>query len=117
MVIQEKSVSVTQLVTETLLEGGSWTNLPEEYNAVPSFSFKNAWSSTDLSIDGPNLRIRWPAGQTLDWNPKTMPFSAIQTLAVAAPGSSVFSLHGDQLTRELDKPGTPSFQRVRTSRK
>jgi hypothetical protein len=117
MVIQEKSASVTQITTETLAEGGYWNNLPEEYNTVSSFNFKCAWSSTDLSIEGANLRIRWPAGQTLDWNPKTMPFSAIQALAVAPPGASVFTLRGDQLTRELDKPGSPSFQRVRGSRK
>jgi hypothetical protein len=46
-----------------------------------------------------------------------MPFSAIQPLTVTAPSMSVFTLHGDQLTREFDKPGSATFQRLRGSRK
>jgi hypothetical protein len=46
-----------------------------------------------------------------------MPFSAIQPLTVTAPSMSVFTLHGDQLTREFDRPGVPTFQRLRGSRK
>jgi hypothetical protein len=115
MVIQEKSASLTEIVTNTLTTaGGFWNNVPEPYNTVSPFNLTCVWSTTDFSIDGANLRIRWPAGQTLDWNPKTMPFSAIQALAVAAPASSVFTLHGDQLTRELDKPGCPAFQRIKS---
>jgi hypothetical protein len=106
-----------EIVTSTLTGGEYWSNLPEEYNTVSPFSFKCVWSSTDLTIKGANLRIRWPAGQTLDWNPKTIPFSAIQPLTVTAPSMSVFTLHGDQLTREFDRPGSATFQRLRGSRK
>jgi hypothetical protein len=117
LIIQEKSASLMEIVTSTLTGGEYWSNLPEEYNTVSPFSFKCVWSSTDLTVEGANLRIRWPAGQTLDWNPKTMPFSAIQPLTVTAPSMSVFTLHGDQLTREFDRPGSATFQRLRGSRK
>jgi hypothetical protein len=117
LIIQEKNAALTAVVTNTLTDGEYWSNLPEEYNTVSPFSFKCVWSSTDLTVESANLRIRWPAGQTLDWNPKTMPFSAIQSLAAAAPGMYVLTLHGDQLTREFDRPGSPSFQRLRGSRK
>jgi hypothetical protein len=117
LVVQEKNATLTAIVTSTLTGGEYWTNLPEEYNTISPFSFKCVWSSTDLTVEGANLRIRWPAGQTLDWNPKTLPFSAIQPLATAAPGMSVFTLHGDQLTREFDRPGSATFQLLRGSRK
>jgi hypothetical protein len=118
MVIQEKSASLTEIVTNALATAdGSWNNIPEPYNTVSPFDIKYLWSTTDLSIDGANLRVRWPAGQMMDWNPKTLPFTVIQPLAVAPPAASVFTLHGDQLTRELDRPGCPTFYRVRGSRK
>jgi hypothetical protein len=117
LIIQGKNAALTAIITNTLTGGEYWNNLPEEYNTVSPFSFKCVWSSTDLTVEGANLRIRWPAGQTLDWNPKTMPFSAIQPLTVTAPSMSVFTLHGDQLTREFDKPGSATFQRLRGSRK
>lgn len=117
LVIQQKSASLTEIVTSTLTNGEYWTNVAEDYNTVPQFSLKYAWSSTDLMIEGTTLRIRWPAGQTLDWAPKSIPFSAFQAIAVAAPFVSVFTLHGDQLTREFDRPGYPTFFRVKGSRK
>lgn len=117
LIIQGKNAALTAIVTNTLTGGEYWITLPEEYNTISPFSYKCVWSSTDLTVEGANLRIRWPAGQTLDWNPKTMPFSAIQSMATAAPGMSVFTLHGDQLTREFDRPGAPTFQRLRGSRK
>jgi hypothetical protein len=118
MVIQEKSASLTEIITNALTRAdGYWNNIPAPYNTVSPFDMKYLWSTTDLSIDGANLRVRWPAGKLMDWNPKTIPFNVIQPLAAAPPAASVFTLHGDQLTRELDTPGRVTFQRVRGSRK
>jgi hypothetical protein len=118
MVIQEKSASLTEIITNALTRAdGYWSNIAAPYNTVSPFDTKYLWSTTDLSIDGANLRVRWPAGKLMDWNPKTIPFNVIQPLAVAPPAASVFTLHGDQLTRELDTPGRVTFQRVRGSRK
>ena len=113
LVIQQKSASLTEVVTNTLTNGEYWSHVAEDYNTVPQFSLKYAWTSTDLVSEGTTLRIRWPAGQTLDWNPKSIPFSALQAIAVAAPLVAVFTLHGDQLTREFDRPGYPNFYRVK----
>jgi len=117
LVIQQKSASLIEISTNTLTGGEYWESVEEDYNTVPQFSLKYAWSSTDLVIEGTTLRIRWPAGQALDWTPKTIPFSAFQALAVAAPLITVFTLHGDQLTREFDRPGLPTFYRIKSSRK
>jgi hypothetical protein len=117
LIVQQKTASLTGIVTNTLTSGEYWSNVAEDYNTVPQFSLKYAWASTDLVIEGTTLRIRWPAGQTLDWNPKTVPFSALQAVAVAAPLVTVFTLHGGQLTREFDRPGCPTFYRVKGSPK
>ena len=109
----ERVASGTTTLTQTLVPGQVWANLPENYQALSPIVLKYAHSSHDLRVDGSNLRVRWPASELLDWSPKTIPFAIIQPLATDPARMSVYTLHNNQLTREFDSNGGMTYTRVK----
>jgi hypothetical protein len=114
LVIKGKSAENTQDYTVTLAATQpSWTGNLEPYNTVRSLYRKWSWSSTDLTVDGSNLRIRWPAARLVDWSPKTIPLNIIQSVSNQPAKVSVYTLKGDQLTRDFDSQGGITYNRAR----
>jgi hypothetical protein len=115
MIIRESArvASATTTLTQTLVPGQIWSNLPENYRAISPIVFKYAQSSNDLRVDGSNLRIRWAASELVDWSPKTIPFTVMQPLAAVPARISVYTLHINQLTREFDSNGGVTYTRVK----
>jgi hypothetical protein len=90
-----------------------WGGIPEPYNATRTLYRKWKCKSADLSLDGSNLRVRWPEGQLIDWNPKAIPYNVMQTISKYEPHISVYTLKGDQLTRDFDSNGGMIYNRVK----
>ena len=109
-----RSASVEEIVTGTPTT--FWNDLPTEYSKSP-LTFKWKWVSTDLKLDGSNLRVRWEPVQLIDWSPKGLPPATIakakEQTAVTSNRISVYTLRGDQLTREFDSKGGATYNRVK----
>jgi len=91
-----------------------WSDMPEEYSTTPLITKWRA-GSTDLKLDGSNLRIRWGPWQLIDWSPKVLSAAQIDALKNSAnlARMSVYTLKGNQLTREFDSQGGTTYTRVR----
>lgn len=108
------TAEVTDEITSTLGPNQQvWGNLPEPYNAIRTLTRKWKSVSSDLSVNGSNLRVRWPGGQLLDWSPKTIPYNVIEPISKYAPAISVYTLKGNQLTREFDSNGGVVYNRMK----
>ena len=91
-----------------------WSDVPTEYSTTP-LTFKWRFVSRDLKLDGSNLRIRWEAPQLLDWTPKAFTSAQIEQMKKAANQTvqAVYTLRGNQLTREFDTQGGATYTRVK----
>jgi hypothetical protein len=110
-----RSASVEQMVTGTPTT--SWNDMPTEYSKSPLI-FKWRSVSTDLKLDGSNLRVRWEPIQLVEWSPKGLPLATIEAAKKQSAGAqgariSVYTLRGDQLTREFDSDGRTTYTRVK----
>jgi hypothetical protein len=115
LVIKNGSASLTTNATRSLLPGQVWTGASAGYETVSTTMARWRWSSNDLRVDGSNLRIKWPAGQLIDWSPKVV-LSAEAVEKVKAsdkPKTSVYTLSGNQLTREFDANGGVTYSRAK----
>jgi len=109
----DRTASITSTVTQTLVPGQVWGNVPEAYQTTSPIVLKYVYSSNDLRVDGSNLRIRWPAVPLADWSPKTIPAAVIQPIATGRASMSVYTLHGNELTREFDSNGGVTYKRAK----
>jgi len=96
-----------------------WTDLPSPQNLGP-VSYKVTWRSREFKVSGSDLTIRWSAPEISDLAPKEMPQNVraqlIKTIteALTVKNASIYTLKGDELTREKD-PSTVkvNYRRVR----
>lgn len=95
--------------TGTLAPGKKWPDLTEPYNSISPLYTKWTKKSTDLKLEGSNLRIQWPADTLTDWAPKTIPYGVLSKLK---PSSVVYILNGDQLIATDGKTST-TYTRAR----
>ena len=99
--------------TTTLLTGTFWPDVPIEYSKSP-FTLKMRSVSTDLKLDGSNLRIRWEPRQVIDWSPKMLSTAQVEKVKNAAESANeIYTLRGDQLTREFDSNGGVTYTRTK----
>jgi hypothetical protein len=110
-----RSASLEAMVTSTPTT--FWNDVPTEYSKSP-FTFRYRSVSTDVKLDGSNLRVRWEPDQLVEWSPRVLPQATIeeakkQTVVAQGDRISVYTLRGDQLTREFDSKGGATYTRVK----
>jgi hypothetical protein len=115
LVIQNSArrASLEQTITSTPTI--AWAEVPKEYSTA---TLTSRWrsASTDLKLDGSNLRIRWEPSQLIDWSPKAFSPAQLEQIKKTANQtvkSSVYTLRGNQLTREFDTQGGAIYTRVK----
>jgi hypothetical protein len=114
LIIQNGVNKASMDTTRTVTPLTPWNDLPAEYSNTP-IVWKWRWFSTDLKLDGSNLRIRWAPPQLIDWSPKVFSSTQIDAIKKASNLSrmSVYTLRGDQLTREFDSQGGITYSRLK----
>lgn len=114
MTIQNRGKSASLELTQTGTPLTHWTDMPEGYTTSPIIT-KWRTDSNDLTLDGSNLRIRWAPWKLVDWSPKVFSSAQIDTLKNAANlrQMSVYTLRGNQLTREFDSQGGVVYNRIK----
>jgi hypothetical protein len=115
LVIQDggQRASLEGTLVRTPIKG--WNDMPTEYSTT-ALTFRWRFVSKDLKLDGSNLRIRWEAPQLIDWSPKAFSPAQIEELkrkAAKESRVSVYTLRGNQLTREFDTQGGAIYTRVK----
>jgi hypothetical protein len=101
--------------TATLTPTDHWKDVPKEYSKNPAI-LKWRCVSTDLKLDGSNLTIRWEPFQLVEWSREMVSTELIQKLKTkegTGKTVSVYTLHGNQLTREFDPKGGVTYTRAK----
>lgn len=103
VIMKGKSAELTEEFTSTLAPGVTWNNLPEPYDTISPLRHKWIRHSSELSVNGSNLTIRWSADQFVDWGPKTVPREHFANMKHQPPGFITYALMGEQLTSNNGK--------------
>ena len=115
LVIEAGARRASLEVTLTRTSTDHWKDVPTEYSTTP-LTFRWRFVSRDLKLDGSNLRIRWEAPQLIDWSPKAFSPAQIEEIKKTAAKNkkiSIYTLRGNQLTREFDSQGGATYTRVK----
>ncbi len=115
LVIEDGARRASLEVTLTRTPTDHWKDVPTEYSTTP-LTFRWRFVSRDLKLDGSNLRIRWEAPQLIDWSPKAFSPAQIEEIKKAGAKNkliAIYTLRGNQLTREFDSKGGATYTRVR----
>ena len=78
-----------------LSPGETWAGLSAPYNTIPEIHVRETDKSSDLKIQGSNLKIQWPPTKAIDWSPETIPAGTFK--GYPYPTTQVYILDGDRL--------------------
>jgi hypothetical protein len=93
-----KNGSAEEIVdrTYTLGAGARWPNVAAPYNSISSVHARFIQKSSDVKIEGSNLKIRWPGFSLTDWTPKNVPQNMLMNRP-SPPSTDIYILNGDRL--------------------
>jgi len=112
VVIRDGTAVYTREVTATLIPGKMWSNYPAPYKTASPIYKKWIDKTTDIKLEGSNIRTRWPGNRLVDWSPKSIPASLLKQVAVGQPNTTISILSGQQLIVTSGK-GAVTYTRVR----
>jgi hypothetical protein len=96
--------------TAILSPGKTWAGLSAPYNSIAEIRVKVTAKSSELKLDGSNLKVTWPPTEVTEWSPKTIPASFFKPYPYTT--SFVYILEGDHLIA-TDGKTTATWTRVR----
>ena len=97
LVFKKGAVEASAENTATLLPGQLWTGWPAPYNSQSPVWTKTVARSTDLNVEGSNLRARWQGYRVSEWSPNTIPVQLFQTPDTSKPWEGLYILRGKEL--------------------
>ena len=108
-----KKAQWSRETTSILASGKTWPRswLPPPYNTVTPIFERWVDESTDLTVEGPKLTIRWPADRLAEWSPKTIPARFFEKTK-GGTNTVTYVLNGDQLI-STDGQITAIWHRIR----
>jgi hypothetical protein len=98
IIIKNGVANLTSEMTSTLAPGSKWNDVPAPYNSSSPLHTKRTNKSSDLKMEGSNLKVHWQGSRLTDWAPKTIPNGALKdTFKDGMPSTVLFVLNEDHL--------------------
>src|SRR5438552_3359870 len=94
----------------TLSPAKTWAGLSTPHNTVSEIHERETDKSSDLKLQGSNLKIRLPPTKVTDWSPKTIPAGTFKRYLYAT--TQVYILAGDHLI-SMDGKSSATWTRVK----
>jgi hypothetical protein len=90
------------------------TSTPDKpfYSSIYELQRRWTYNSIECTEQGTSITIQWSPGQLSDWSPKSVPNPVVEGFGSPMAETSVYKVHGDELTR-INDPNGLVFKRAK----